>query len=180
MRRLSVVIAILAVALIGIGTVVTSSRTSAQDAADQHPLVGAWQLDSDTEDPQNPPELAIASADGSWVGVEVDGAVSLGRWESTGPQTANLTVWDLGFNEEVGFIGSFILRATIEVAADGQSFTASYTGEFIQPDGATMGEYGPGTATASRLSVEPMGTPVGSFEELFAQFEGSPEASPAP
>jgi hypothetical protein len=36
---------------------------------------------------------------------------------------------------------------------------------------AGTGEYGPGHVTATRINVEPMGTPAGSLEDLFAQFE---------
>ena len=77
--------------------------------------------------------------------------------------------------------GAFRIRASIEVAADGQSFTASYTLELLDPaTGEGMGEYGPGTATGTRLMAEAPGTPVGSLEDLFSQFEGTPEASPVP
>ena len=77
--------------------------------------------------------------------------------------------------------GGGIIRASIEVAPDGQSFTATYTLEFIdQETGEGSGEYGPGTATGTRLAVEGPGTPVGSFEDLFSMFEGTPEASPEP
>lgn len=30
------------------------------------------------------------------------------------------------------------------------------------------------------MTAEGPGTPVGSFEDLFSQFEGTPEASPVP
>jgi hypothetical protein len=34
---------------------------------------------------------------------------------------------------------------------------------------------------ATRIAIEPMGTPVGTLEELFARFQpGSAEATPAP
>jgi hypothetical protein len=188
MRRLSLLIALFVVALLGLSAVLSSPGSSAQDASpaamDEHPLVGTWLADTDTQDPEDPPELVIASADGGWVEVDADGGVALGRWESTGANTANLTLWALG-SEEEGFGGTFIVRAMIEVAADGQSLTAAYTVEVIDPDGTATGEYGPGTASATRLAVEPMGTPVGSFEDLFAEFgeefeEATPAASPAP
>jgi hypothetical protein len=143
-----------------------------------HPFVGTWMLDSDTADPENPIEIDVVTADGGWIGTEADGAVQLGAWEATGDLTANLTVWGLNSEEEGG--GMFIIRASVEVAADGQSFTAEYTLEVVGPDGATMGdgEYGPGSATATRLSAEPMGSPVGAVEDLFEQFGGEEESTP--
>lgn len=74
----------------------------------------------------------------------------------------------------------FVVRADIEVAEDGQTLTATYTGEFIGPDGTSTGEVGPGLAEGTRLAVEPQGTPIGSFEEVFGeQPVGTPEATPA-
>jgi hypothetical protein len=170
------------VVLIALTAFGTRSGAGAQDTTTpDHPLVGTWLGDTDTADPDNAPELFIAWGDGAWLEVDAEGSLSIGRWESTGAQTANLTIWSLGGDEEGGFGGTFVIRAMIEVAADGQTLTASYTGEFIGPDGSTTGEHGPGAASATRLAVEPMGAPVGSFAELFEQFEGAtPEASPAP
>jgi hypothetical protein len=42
-------------------------------------------------------------------------------------------------------------------------------------EGAPTGEYGPGQVTGTRVAVEPMGTPVGSLDELFAGFEEGTE-----
>jgi hypothetical protein len=183
MRRLVTLLSVLAVVLVGV--IAVGRGSSAQDAtpmaATQHPLVGTWLLDTDTDDPENPLEVDIFTSDGAYISVEADGFVTLGAWEATGDQTANLTIWSPAPAEEGG--GMFIVRVAIEAAADGQSLTAQYTFELIGPDGATMGEgeYGPGNASATRLTVEAMGTPVGPVEDLFAQFEeATPEASPAP
>ena len=72
------------------------------------------------------------------------------------------------------------IRAAGEVSEDGQSFTAEFTIGFTG-EGAPAGEYGPGHVTATRINVEPMGTPAGSLEDLFAQFEeGTAPAGTAP
>jgi hypothetical protein len=42
------------------------------------------------------------------------------------------------------------------------------------------GEYGPSDATATRMVVEPMGTPVGTLEDLFAQYSDEGDATPEP
>ena len=122
------------------------------------------------------PESVVFSADGGYVDVDSEGTVLLGVWEPTGDTTANLTI--TAYDQEEG---AFRIRASFEVAADGQSFTASFTFELLDPKtGDGMGQYGPGTATGTRMVAEAPGTPVGSLEDLFSQFEGTPEASPVP
>lgn len=90
--------------------------------------------------------------------------------------SANLTFFSYFADEEGNFGGGTIVRAEIEVSADGQSLTATYTLEFIDTDGASTGEYGPGSASGTRIAVEPMGDPLGTLDDLFGQFEeGTPE-----
>ncbi len=79
-----------------------------------------------------------------------------------------MTIVSPGMEEEA-FAGTFMVRATVEVDETGGAFTARFTGEFIEPDGTATGEYGPGTATATRIAVEPMGTPAGPLEVLFEE-----------
>src|SRR5687768_11087904 len=144
MHRLSSLLAVSVLLLVGL--LLSTSGVIAQDAtpaADQHPIVGTWLLDSEPDIPDNPMEVDLVTADGGWISVDADGAVSIGAWEATGDQTADVTFWGLGTEEEGG--GMFVIRASAEVAADGNSFTAEYTIEVIGPDGTTMGEgeYGP-------------------------------------
>jgi len=168
------------VALIGVFAIGPSLQdTSAQDTATLgHPLVGTWLADTDPEDQTNALETFTFTSDGAYIAAEADGWVSLGSWEATGATTANLTIVSYESDEEGTNFGSVTIRATIEVAADGNSFTAQYTFEFTDPAGVSDGEAGPGTATGTRLVVEGPGTPVISLDELFASFEGTPEASP--
>jgi hypothetical protein len=177
MHRLSPFVAVLLVVVVGL---MVSTRGVIAQEADQHPLVGTWLLDSDTEDPENLMEVDIFTSDGAYISVEAEGAVTLGAWEATGDLTADMTIWSPAPEEEGG--GMFIIRVAVEVAEDGQSFTAEYTFEVIGPDGATMGEgeYGPGSASATRLTAEPMGTPAGTFDDLFSMFGGEEEATPEP
>jgi hypothetical protein len=143
------------------------------EAASAHPLVGSWLADIDAGDPSDPPALITFRADGTYVQSEIDG---VGAWAATGEQTAALTLHSLGPGPD-GAAVVVTIRATVEVAADGQSFTAAYTLELTRPDGTSTGEYGPGTATGTRVAVEPMGTPVGTLADLFTQFE-APEGAP--
>ena len=150
------------------------AAVAAQEMAD-HPILGSWMLDADPDDPANPPSLVVFTSDGSYLEVDAEGGVGVGAWESTGANSGNLTIRFL--DSEVGGMG--IIRASFEVAEDGDSFTAEYTIEFVDIDGESTGEYGPAPATGTRAGVEPMGEPEGSLEDLFSLWEdATPEASP--
>jgi hypothetical protein len=140
--------------------------------------VGTWLLDTNTDVPDNSPTLASFSTDGIYTQAEADASVGIGSWQATGPSRAELTFHQI-FTEEGDTFSRTTVRAQIEVAADGQSLTATYTLEFTLPGGMSTGQYGPGNVSGTKLVVEPMGTPVGTFEDLFSQFEeGAPEATP--
>jgi hypothetical protein len=175
MRRLVVLFSVATLSLVG-GVIGTSAVASAStdttvpfdSATEAHPMVGTWAL-SDTTDPENPSTFVAAfSSDGTFVQVE-EGETGVGVWEPTGPTSAALTFSDTDPPEEGG--GTFTIRATIEVAPDGQSLTADYTVEVSGVEGVPTGEFGPGQVTGTRVVVEPMGTPVGSLDELFGSFE---------
>ena len=65
--------------------------------------------------------------------------------------------------------GSFAMgtiRAADGMSEDGQSWTAEFTLE-LTGEGAPAGEFGVGSVTATRINVEPMGTPTAPVESLF-------------
>ena len=173
-----VVLGVLAVGMVGRGA-------SAQDATTEgHPLVGTWIANTDPAEGSVPHDVFIFDSDGTYIEQDADGATQLGAWAATGPTTATLTVVAFEAEDEDGtVVSSYKIRATIEVGADGNSFTAQYTLEFIDSDGTSTGEVGPGTATGTRLVVEAPGTPVMTMDDLFSSFEGedegAPEATPA-
>ena len=127
-----------------------------------------------TDDPESPPFLSTFSSDGIYHQADFDGLDGIGAWEATGPTSAALTFVQHTPNEEGEFGGSATIRATIEVDPDGQSLTAEFTIELVG-EGAAAGEYGPGTVSGTRIMVEPMGTPAGSLDDLFGQFEEGTE-----
>ena len=175
-----VVIVLLAVTAVGFRSDADAHDTSTQG----HPLVGTWLADTDQETSDNALDTFVFSSDGAYAQSEAGGGSLLGAWEATGERTATLTAVGAEADEEGTNVGSITIRASIEVSDDGNSFTAEYTIEFIQPDGTTSGEAGPGIATGERLVAEPPGTPVITFEELFAAFDGqegtTAEATPVP
>lgn len=178
-RRLGsfIVVALVAVTVVGF-----RADADAQDTATQgHPLVGTWLADTDPETPDNALDTFMFDVDGGYVQSEAGGGSLLGAWEATGDRTAILTAVGAEADEAGTNVGSIKIRASIEVSADGTSFTAEFTMELIEPDGTSSGQAGPGGATGERLVVEAPGTPVITFEELFGQFEGeADEATPAP
>jgi hypothetical protein len=170
------------VLVLALGGLAGLGRAGAQDAtpvdgpaepAAPHPVVGSWLLDSDQDDPDNAPSLSVFHADGAYTEHDPgDGSTGAGVWAATGASTAILTIVFVEAADDGSAAGQATVRAEVAVADDGQSFVASYTLEFTDPDGASTGQYGPGTATATRIVAEAPGEPVGTFEDLFGQFEG--------
>jgi len=162
----------------------SNGSVDAQDVSTQdHPLVGTWLANTDPENQPDPSETFTFSSDGTYIDVDSSGSTTLGSWEATGENTATLTIVGFESDDDEESTGSVTIRATIEVSEDGNSFTAEYTLEFIDAEGTSTGEAGPGAATGTRLLVEAPGTPVMSLEELFGSFEeseesASPEATP--
>jgi hypothetical protein len=162
----------LAALLLCIFAISTASISAQGSDLAGHPLVGSWVLDSDVADPENPDSMVVFTSDGVFLETDPDGTTGVGVWESTGDTTGQVTFWYVSMD------GVLVVRAGIEVSADGMIFTADYTVEFVDPAGESMGEYGPGQAEATRAEVEPMGTPAGTLEDLFEGFE-EPAATPA-
>lgn len=153
--------------------------TNAQEASMQgHALVGTWLVDNDPDSDTNLPETISFSSDGTLVDVQ-GSDVTLGVWQPTGPSTATVTFTQYWADDNGDYAGGSVVRASVEIAADGNSFTAQYNVEILNPDGTSTGQAGPGTVTATRVVAEAPGTPVMGLEELFGSFEGTPEATPA-
>ena len=168
---LLVAVVLLGTVLMSRGAFVTAQETDAVD----HPLVGVWVVDMAPDNPTNPVEQSVVAADGTMVELDADTPTGYGVWEPTGDSTANMTFAVLFAD------GSRrLVHASVEIAPDGQSFTAIYTHEyFLNPSpGRSSGEIGPGRAEGTRLVAKGLGTPVASFAEYFAQAEGTPEATP--
>lgn len=163
MSRRAVFVSIVAMLLLGglaLGQMpVVGAQEGTPGAMAGNPFVGAWDADTDTSDPSNPPSLIVFNRDGTYLQVDPGGS-GVGVWEATGPRSVALTI--LFHNQdENGNVGTVKVRASGEVDASGDTFTATYTVEFTGPDGTSSGEMGPGTATGTRIAVEPMGSPVG-------------------
>ena len=152
------------------------AQSPGSDEVDRHPIVGAW-LVSDPLDAEAIPSTTVAHGDGTVVFFGADGPFS-GVWESTSEDSVLITLVSTLAD------GVVTLRADVTVAADGESFTATYTVEPGCLCGETLGELGPGSVAGSRIHVEPPGEPVGplTMEEPAASLTPAPapEASMAP
>jgi hypothetical protein len=145
-----------------------------------HPLVGTWVVDIDTARTDDPPGLATISADGTLRLTSCCDTPAAGAWRPTTRRTADATIL-LPFFDEEGFVGFSTARADVVLSIDGLTFTATYTQEIPDREGATSGQLGPATATGSRLIVEAIGEPVGPLAgpEMSAAPEGA-AGSPTP
>jgi hypothetical protein len=158
-----------------------SSGIQAQEddlSSQDHILVGTWVIDPDVNETSRIPSVAAFHDDGTYtevVGVEGGEESQLGAWAPTGERTADLTIVFILPLEE-GVEGTVLSRLSLEVSEDGNSFTGQYTIELL--GFGLPGDFGPITASGSRVEVEAMGTPVGTGEEFFDQFEAEPVATP--
>lgn len=158
-------------------TLVGGGLSTAQDpVGDQHSAVGSWSVESDLPDAEYTPRLVILSADGSALFISGHQTTGIGAWQPMGDTSAMLT-----FAITTDGPAYILIRAQIDLATDGKSFTGIFTMEavFDPAGGGTRGEIGPGAMDGTRISAEAPGTPAASFEEMFPQPEGTPIATPA-
>ena len=167
MRRL-VPTTIVLMALL-LATLAATPGVSAQ-ADDEHPAVGAWLTDPTPEDATDPLELLTVAPGGIVVSAAPNGT-GYGSWAATGERSVDATFLTPEYDSECGCLtGYATIRASTEVAEDGQSFAGTYTIEFPAAMAEAMGltegqQVGPGTVTGQRIAVEPMGEPVPFPEE---------------
>ncbi len=176
MRRISLLlisaVVLVGTFLIGSGNFATAQETDLSD----HLLVGTWILEYQSENPDDPVyrEMATNFSDGTSIVSTPDGSNGQGVWESTGETSAIMTM-SVVFEDGTRLLA----RVSIEIAPDGESYSAVITNEFFDPSGAGSGEIGPGMAHATRIQVQAPGTPIAAFEEYFGASEATPEATPA-
>ena len=183
MRRLSVLLVVSAVVLLGFA-LNGLSPTSAQDgtpvATASHPLVGAWVIDISAEDPSGPQEATVApnvtvfTDEGLVLNTAPGAGSDVGAWEATSARGAALIF--VGLIEEEDFAGTVIIRATVELDETGDSFSGPYSYTVAASDG-TVVDAGRDMARGTRITVEPVeaeGTPLAAVPTWMPQAAGTP------
>jgi len=181
MRRLHILAALLLVVAAAIAPATVSAQGSTPGTGTEHPVVGAWLIKTDPTCQCPPDEVVVLGPGGTMVDANPN-ATGYGTWAPTGANTADVTFLQPQTDDKGNFVGFLTIRASVEVASDGQTFSGTYTLEFpaamAQAAGLQAGEYGPGTVTGQRVNVEKMGTPIGPIPQPPGP-EASPSASPA-
>jgi len=151
MRRLSIALSLLVIALLGM--VSTAQRALAQDdaASDVHPIVGTWIVSDDSGAEDNTPSIVVFSSDGTVVDLEV-GFTAAGVWEATGDNTADATF--AGFVQFEGIEGSIVIRISAEIDDD-DTISAEYSVTGVAADGTVFFSE-TGSVSGVRMEVEPV------------------------
>ena len=138
-------------------------RAAAQEATPAamagHPLVGTWIVDRNPDDPTEIPTYNVLTADGGLIDPTQGGA---GRWEATGPDTA-----DFGLTGTIAELGAyFVVRGTLAVDAGGGTATASVSDTIVAADGTILDQHAQFTARYVRITIEAqdaVGQPLAGF-----------------
>jgi hypothetical protein len=182
MRRLTASVIVLVALLL---VTVAAAGVAAQDPS-EHPAIGAWIVDATPEDATDPPGLLTLAPGGILIDADPEWT-AYGSWAATGDLTADATFLFPFADPECGcLVGYGTIRASLDVAEDGQSFTGTYTIEppagVAEAMGLPVGQFGPGEVTAQRIAVEAMGEPVGPIpdEPPAVESPAPVESPPAP
>src|ERR687894_2761578 len=132
--RLSVISALTILTLVVVAQPQAAAQNGIPTAAEDHPFVGAWIVDTDTADDANFPALAVATADGTYLESHPDVGVGVGSWEATGERTVNLTIVFRAPSETGTPVGLITAHATVDVTEDGDVWEAPYSFDGVAPD----------------------------------------------
>jgi hypothetical protein len=139
---------------VGVALGTTARSATAQETTTAHPLVGAWRLSNDPNDPANV-GLGAFHADGIYVSVASDIGTGISAWRATGDRTAEATGLAHDTAEHNNFGGTVKIWMSIEVDATGNALTAAVFVHVLNPSGTVVLEFN-FTATGTRIEVEPM------------------------
>ena len=156
-RKASIaVIGLIAVVLVATGAI---SASAANDDSSANQLAGSWQL-TVNRGPALPPVkgLTTYTSDGTLIGtanVVVRGPAH-GAWVHVSGRTYADTHIFFRFDPTGTFLGTQKVRETVELAQDGDSYTAMALSDQFDPNGNLTASGLPATITATRIKVEPL------------------------
>lgn len=145
-----------------------ANETAAQEAPTSHPaFASAWRVSITPMDGPSFGGVSTYAADGTIVssvlpvmptppdapaGVTFASA-GHGVWEATDAGSADLIIVHLRADENGSFIGTMTIRATITLAADGQSFVGQFVRTVADPGGNTVTTL-EGTVAGTRIGLD--------------------------
>jgi hypothetical protein len=171
MRRISVLIAFLAIVLVvALGFGPGPFQTSAQDSspiADGHGFVGSWRLTATVPGSPSTQSLDTFMADGTYLDSDLpvpagaDGEAVMistaghGIWQQTGTTTAQVTFVDLVSDMQGHFLTSETISIQATLGADGNTFSGIFSVSVADPSGKVVAEV-TGTVQGTRITLQPI------------------------
>ncbi len=176
MPRLLVSLSLLIAVVVGLAGTGRLPNTGAQVATPGpagHPLVGSWEVVIAFEGDLAPELVSLITytSDGAVLVANAGQLPGLppasglffteghGAWASTGERTAEASFRFLVLDQTGGLAGTSVTQTTIEVSPAGDAYAGTFSLDTLTPEGNSMGAGG-GTLRATRIGVEPLGTPV--------------------
>jgi hypothetical protein len=169
-RRITSLAVPLLVALLALGSVPFGvGAQTASPTADGQAFVGAWHLTS--QSPSGPSQSFLTLADDGTVVFSPRPAAPAGQppvvfistghgaWEQTGPTTAaaSFSVFITDGDGNLMWVVTDSVEMTL--GEDGTSWSGPYSSTTADPEGTVLGS-APGTAEATRLTLQPMAVPA--------------------
>ena len=176
MRRIPFLAALLAVAFIAVLTfgpvqLRTAAQTGTPPVTEQG-FVGAWRLATETPFGASQSLMTVV-ADGTVIFTDRPSqpggsgfpvtfiSTAHGVWQQTGPDTAAATFVEFVTDGEGNFVGIVTDSIEVTLGANGDSFSGQFSSTTTDPSGAVL-YVGGGTLMATRITVQPLATPVAS------------------
>src|SRR3954447_23271778 len=125
-----------------------------------HQLVGAWQLNMETDAPVRHPALAVFTSDGTVLFFDPTGPVTVGSWSELSERAGQLTSYAYAAPTDTECTGGRILGGVAEAGDAGEQLTMIYTVQCFDVTGTLVNERGPITATGARIAVAAIPLPV--------------------
>jgi hypothetical protein len=151
----------------------TSFAQVATPPAEQEGIGGSWIITATVTDQGDEFSFVNFSTfmpGGGLVTTAPDSPLGHGAWELSADGTYALTMIFPDFDDDEGALeGQAMVRATVTLDPDGNTFTGPFLTEISDDAGDVLFSYG-GTAQGQRIEVVPLGTPQA----------GTPESATAP
>jgi hypothetical protein len=171
MRRTSILIAFLAIALVAaLGLGPGPFQTNAQDSTPMavgHGFVGSWRMTASSPGSAPTQSLGTYMADGTYLDSDLPvpagaggDAVTIstaghGIWQPTGETTAQVTFVDLVSDLQGNFLTVETISVQATLGADGNTLSGTFSVSVADPSGKVVAEV-TGTLQGTRITLEPI------------------------